>query len=138
MDQAHRATGPSRSRRTTRAPRTVTERSQAMPEQSESSRSTGLTGDDGLTGLTGLTDPVVSVARLAELLAAPAEERPVVLDVRWRLLGPPGVESYREGHVPGAVFVDVDTELAGTPGTAGRHPLPDPEDLQRVLRAAGV
>lgn len=109
-----------------------------MPEQSESSRSTGLTGDDGLTGLTGLTDPVVSVARLAELLAAPAEERPVVLDVRWRLLGPPGVESYREGHVPGAVFVDVDTELAGTPGTAGRHPLPDPEDLQRVLRAAGV
>ncbi|MCR3721798.1 MULTISPECIES: sulfurtransferase [Prauserella salsuginis group] len=82
--------------------------------------------------------PVVSTAELAAALDGPAGERPVVLDVRWRLLGPPGAESYAEGHVPGAVFVDVDTELAGTPGAAGRHPLPDPGELQRVLRAAGV
>ncbi|MBB3052650.1 thiosulfate/3-mercaptopyruvate sulfurtransferase [Prauserella isguenensis] len=82
--------------------------------------------------------PVVTTADLADALAGPIDRRPVVLDVRWRLLGPPGVESYRDGHLPGAVFLDIDTDLAGAPGPAGRHPLPDPADLQRVLRAAGV
>lgn len=64
--------------------------------------------------------------------------RPVLLDVRWRLGGPPGREDYDRGHLPGAVFVDLDTELAGEPGPGGRHPLPEPEALQAVLRAAGV
>ncbi|MCP2253375.1 thiosulfate/3-mercaptopyruvate sulfurtransferase [Prauserella aidingensis] len=82
--------------------------------------------------------PVVTTADLADALAGPVDRRPVVLDVRWRLLGPPGVESYRDGHLPGAVFLDVDTDLAGVPGSAGRHPLPEPADLQRVLRGAGV
>ncbi|OLT48606.1 3-mercaptopyruvate sulfurtransferase [Saccharomonospora sp. CUA-673] len=84
---------------------------------------------------------VVTVAELAAVLDGAEHDttgRPVVLDVRWRLLGPPGIESYREGHVPGAVFVDIDTELAGRPGPEGRHPLPEPADLQRVLRAAGM
>ena len=31
-------------------------------------------------------------------------EAPVLLDVRWRLGGPPGIDSYHEGHLPGAVF----------------------------------
>ncbi|HEY3709504.1 MAG TPA: sulfurtransferase [Amycolatopsis sp.] len=74
----------------------------------------------------------------AELAALPAAERPAVLDVRWRLGGPPGAESYRDGHLPGAVFVDLDTVLASSPGEGGRHPLPDPADLQRELRKAGV
>ncbi|SEP34043.1 sulfurtransferase [Amycolatopsis saalfeldensis] len=74
----------------------------------------------------------------AELAALPAGERPAVLDVRWRLGGPPGAESYRDGHLPGAVFVDLDTVLASPPGEGGRHPLPDPADLQRELRKAGV
>ena len=51
---------------------------------------------------------------------------PVLLDVRWRLSGPPGREDYDAGHLPGAVFIDLDTELSGTPGRGGRHPLPDP------------
>lgn len=65
-------------------------------------------------------------------------EPPVLLDVRWRLGGPPGREEYARGHLPGAVFLDLDADLAAPPGPAGRHPLPAPDDLQRVLRAAGV
>ncbi|MET7469564.1 sulfurtransferase [Micromonospora sp. NPDC005686] len=63
---------------------------------------------------------------------------PTLLDVRWRLTGPPGREDYAVDHLPGAVFVDLDTELCGRPGAAGRHPLPDPAALQAALRAAGV
>ncbi|MBA0125700.1 sulfurtransferase [Haloechinothrix sp. YIM 98757] len=80
--------------------------------------------------------PLISTEKLAAMLEGPAP--PVVLDVRWRLAGPPGAESYAEGHLPGAVFVDVDSELAAAPGEAGRHPLPEPAELERTLRAAGV
>ncbi|GGM54707.1 sulfurtransferase [Longimycelium tulufanense] len=80
--------------------------------------------------------PLISTADLADALAAP--NPPVVLDVRWSLAGPPGREDYDRGHLPGAVFIDLDTELAAPPGPAGRHPLPSPADLERVLRAAGV
>jgi len=75
----------------------------------------------------------------AELAASSADVNPpVVLDVRWRLGGPPGREDYDRGHLPDAVYLDLDTELAGPPGVAGRHPLPDADTVQRALRAAGV
>ncbi|MGK2936533.1 MAG: sulfurtransferase [Solirubrobacteraceae bacterium] len=62
-----------------------------------------------------------------------------LLDVRWALGGPPGIDGYRAGHIPGAVFVDLDTELAAPPSAAvGRHPLPDPADLQAAARRWGV
>jgi thiosulfate/3-mercaptopyruvate sulfurtransferase len=82
----------------------------------------------------------VSTQELATSLdrSAPPADRPVVLDVRWRLAGPPAREDYARAHLPGAVFVDLDTELAGPPGPAGRHPLPDPTALQATLRAAGI
>jgi len=78
--------------------------------------------------------PLMSAERLAEL----PEAELVILDVRWRLGGPPGRADYDAAHVPGAVFVDLDTELADPPGPGGRHPLPDPARLQAVLRRAGV
>ena len=62
----------------------------------------------------------------------------MLLDVRWRLGGPTGIDSYRRGHLPGAVFADLDRDLAGPPGPAGRHPLPDPAAFQAAMRAAGV
>lgn len=62
-----------------------------------------------------------------------------LLDVRWSLAGPPGIDDYRAGHIPGAVFVGLDTELAAPPSAAaGRHPLPDPADLQAAARRWGV
>jgi len=83
-----------------------------------------------------VNSPLVSCAALAEALAGPTV--PVLLDVRWRLGGPPGRLDYDRAHLPGAVYVDLDTDLASEPGPGGRHPLPDPADLQGVLRAAGV
>ncbi len=78
---------------------------------------------------------VVSALQLADELAGQAA--PVLLDARWRLDGPPGIDSYRAGHLPGAVFVDLDRDLSGPPGP-GRHPLPDPVAFQAAMRAAGV
>ncbi|WP_059011452.1 sulfurtransferase [Streptomyces specialis] len=83
---------------------------------------------------------MISTARLAAELApgVPPERRPVLLDVRWRLGGPPGRPEYERGHLPGAVYVDLDSELAAPPGPGGRHPLPDPAVFGAAMRRAGV
>jgi thiosulfate/3-mercaptopyruvate sulfurtransferase len=80
--------------------------------------------------------PLIEVAALARLLRQ--DPPPVLLDVRWHLNGPPGIDSYRRGHLPGAVFVDLDRDVAGPPGPGGRHPLPAPADFEAVMRRAGV
>ncbi|MDT7557572.1 MAG: thiosulfate/3-mercaptopyruvate sulfurtransferase [Pseudonocardiales bacterium] len=82
--------------------------------------------------------PLISPADLAQLITGSGPESPVVLDVRYRIGGPPALADYRTGHLPGAVFVDMNTVLAGPPGTAGRHPLPDPARLAGDLSSAGV
>jgi thiosulfate/3-mercaptopyruvate sulfurtransferase len=73
----------------------------------------------------------------AELISS--TERVVLLDVRWKLGGPPGHEEYLAGHVPGAVFVPLEAELAahGEPQD-GRHPMPSIESLQAAARRWGV
>ncbi|MGC5011781.1 sulfurtransferase [Streptosporangium sp. DT93] len=84
--------------------------------------------------------PLITAAELADLPGA------TVLDVRWRLGGAPGaagVDDYRAGHVPGAVFCDLETDLAGPPvlraGTpGGRHPLPAATSFQEAMRRLGV
>jgi len=65
---------------------------------------------------------------------------PVVLDVRWGLTGPPGRERYDAGHIPGAQFVDLETDLSGPadPAQGGRHPLPDPDRFTAAMRRVGV
>src|SRR5438270_3203890 len=50
----------------------------------------------------------------------------------------PGAGEFAAGHIPGAVFVDLDHALAGPPGVRGRHPLPDGEVFEASMRAAGV
>ncbi|GAA4544556.1 MULTISPECIES: sulfurtransferase [Streptomyces] len=71
---------------------------------------------------------------------------PVLLDVRWQLSAakaagePPfdGRTAYEAGHLPGAVYVDLDRELASAPGKGGRHPLPDLAQFGTAMRRAGV
>ncbi|WP_406356827.1 sulfurtransferase [Streptomyces hirsutus] len=87
---------------------------------------------------------IISASELAAELAG--GDPPVLLDVRWRLstaaaAGEPpfdGRAAYRDGHLPGAVFIDLDRELAAAPAGRGRHPLPDPEEFGAAMRRAGV
>ncbi|MFB7272135.1 sulfurtransferase [Streptomyces sp. NPDC056244] len=82
---------------------------------------------------------MTAIITAAELQGESAGPRPpVLLDVRWQLGGPPGRPAYEAGHLPGAVYVDLDTELAGPPGAGGRHPLPEVADFGAVMRQAGV
>ena len=83
---------------------------------------------------------LISAAELAHEI-----EDVVVLDVRWALSagrspsdGPVGRPDYDAGHVPGAFFVDLDAELAAPPGDGGRHPLPAPEVVERLVRRCGI
>jgi thiosulfate/3-mercaptopyruvate sulfurtransferase len=77
-------------------------------------------------------DPVVDVSWI--------RGRSVVLaDVRWYLDGRSGRAAYEQGHLPGAVFIDLDTALASPASPAGgRHPLPDPEVFAAAMAAAGI
>ncbi len=61
-----------------------------------------------------------------------------LLDIRWRLGGPPGLDEFRDGHLSGARFIDLEADLASAPGPGGRHPLPDPDHFAAAMRRAGV
>jgi thiosulfate/3-mercaptopyruvate sulfurtransferase len=61
------------------------------------------------------------------------------VDCRWELGKPErGLESYLEGHIPGASYLDVDTDLSAPPGRGGRHPLPESEVFARAAGNAGI
>jgi thiosulfate/3-mercaptopyruvate sulfurtransferase len=79
---------------------------------------------------------LISPAELAELLAS--DRPPVIADVRWTLGGPPGKSDFEAGHIPGSVWVDLETQLAGPPGVGGRHPLPAVAVFERAMRDIGV
>ncbi len=80
---------------------------------------------------------LINTARLQENLKNPDW---VVFDCRHDLGDPAkGAKLYAEGHVPGAFFASVDTDLSGTKtGTNGRHPLPSPEAFAEFLNRHGV
>ena len=79
--------------------------------------------------------PLISAGELADELARGSP--PILLDVRWTLAGS-DQRGFLAGHVPGAQFLDLDRDLTGEPGLGGRHPLPDPADLQATLRRLGL
>lgn len=77
---------------------------------------------------------MISVDELANLLDSVR-----LCDVRWDLTDPAkGRLAYRTAHLPGAVFVDLDTDLAGPPGSSGRHPLPDLDAFAETLGRLGI
>src|SRR5206468_3433399 len=77
--------------------------------------------------------PLVNAGWLAG--QAPGSVR--VVDLRWSLSGPPALDKYRAGHIPGAGYVDLERDLSRH-GGPGRHPFPPPEDFARVLGRIGV
>ncbi len=81
--------------------------------------------------------PLITARALRRRLA-PGPERPALLDVRWQLGGPPGIDEYVRGHIPGAVFVELESELAAPAGSGGRHPLPAADAFGAAMRAKGV
>lgn len=80
-----------------------------------------------------MSSPLISTTELRSVL-----DDVTILDVRYRTGGPPGETEYAAGHLPGAVFVDLDRDLAAQPGAGGRHPLPDVAVFEAAMRAAGV
>lgn len=80
--------------------------------------------------------PLVDVAWLAAHLQDPDVR---VVDCRWYLVGKRGVDEYRRGHIPGAVHLSVDEDLAAPHGAGpGRHPLPTADAFARTLARIGV
>lgn len=67
----------------------------------------------------------------------------IVADVRWSLAGPAAAASFREeyaeGHIPGAIFVDLDEDLSDhSREGAGRHPMPDEDTFGETLSRLGI
>lgn len=83
--------------------------------------------------MNALIDVAALQARLAE------HRRTVLLDVRWVLGDPHGYRHYLQEHLPGAVFVDLASELAAPAvPERGRHPLPPARDFQDSARRWGI
>lgn len=84
-----------------------------------------------------MTTTLISAADLAARLGA-ADVR--VFDVRHDLTNhAAGREAYAAGHIPGARYLDHETELAAArTGKNGRHPLPDRAQFGALMAAHGV
>ncbi|MDV3129226.1 sulfurtransferase [Mycobacterium sp. 21AC1] len=83
------------------------------------------------------SDVVVSVAELGRLIAA--GDPVTLLDVRWTLAEPDGSDAYLSGHLPGAVYVSLDSDLTDhNVNGRGRHPLPSGRALEAAARRWGV
>lgn len=85
-------------------------------------------------------DLVITPQTLAATMSLEAPPQATLLDVRWQLGRDDGHEQYLAGHVPGASYVDMATDLADPvgDGSRGRHPLPDPERFAAAMRRCGV
>ncbi|MGX1828995.1 sulfurtransferase [Paenibacillus taichungensis] len=81
-----------------------------------------------------------NIVSMRWLLARMYEPDVVIADCRF-LLGQPeaGRQAYEAGHIPGAVYLDLEKDLSAPVSThGGRHPLPDPAELASRLSKAGI
>lgn len=99
-----------------------------------------------ITTSSHLPTPLITSSELAQLLqpkSSTSHTDPtecVVVDLRWRL-GQPGAGygAYLQGHIPGAIHIDLDTTLSDhSAPSRGRHPLPQPETFAHHLAALGI
>ncbi|WP_168581679.1 sulfurtransferase [Gephyromycinifex aptenodytis] len=84
---------------------------------------------------------LISPRELYELMRRGAGDTPLLLDVRWALGADDGYDAYLQGHLPGAVFVDLERDLSGElaeDGTGGRHPMPTVDDFEIDMAECGV
>jgi thiosulfate/3-mercaptopyruvate sulfurtransferase len=83
-------------------------------------------------------NPLISTNQLQELLDRNANV--LICDCRFDLSQTSaGREAYAAGHIQGAIYVDLETDLSGTKtGTNGRHPLPDPVDWAKTRQRLGI
>src|SRR4051794_40030946 len=91
---------------------------------------------------TASDQPMTPLIGVEELAARLDDRRVRIADVRWRLGKPDqGRSDYEAGHLPGAVFVDLDRDLAaaasGPHPPGGRHPLPDPRAFAKRMGELG-
>lgn len=85
--------------------------------------------------------PLITASQLADLLAGSPGDAPLILDVRWELGSDNGYDAYLQGHLPGAVFVDLERDLSGRRGdggSGGRHPMPTVDDFELNMAECGV
>ena len=83
-----------------------------------------------------LPGPIVSAAWLLEHATHPDLR---IVDLRWSLAGPPGRDQYAAGHLPGAIFLDLDHDISAPRGSGpGRHPIPDPAHFAQALSEPGI
>lgn len=83
--------------------------------------------------------PIVSAQWLADRLASPSERPIKVVDVRWYLDGRSGPDGYAAGHLPGAIFIDLDKVMAAPASPAeGRHPMPTPSVFAEGMAEIGI
>jgi thiosulfate/3-mercaptopyruvate sulfurtransferase len=83
---------------------------------------------------TAALPPIISAAGLQ---AAAGEV--IVCDVRWYLDRRPGLAAYDTGHIPGAIFVDLDEHLTSLARkSAGRHPMPSAASFAASLGSLGI
>jgi thiosulfate/3-mercaptopyruvate sulfurtransferase len=80
--------------------------------------------------------PLIVVTELGELIAR--EAALALMDARWSPAGPAPLDQYRAGHLPGAGYCSLDTDLSAPPGARGRHPLPSAGAFQAALRRIEV
>jgi thiosulfate/3-mercaptopyruvate sulfurtransferase len=76
----------------------------------------------------------------SELASRLGEQRLRIVDCRFDLMAPDaGREAYLAGHIPGAVYADLDKDLSGPIGPGdGRHPLPAVRDAQFTFSRLGI
>lgn len=80
---------------------------------------------------------LITAGELTNLLDR--DDKPAILDVRWRLDQPDGRPAYLAGHIPGAVYVSLEDDLSDhTVSGRGRHPLPSGAAVQAAARRWGV